>query len=68
MKSEQACALGAAMYAAVVSGLYPDITAAQEAMCSGFSDEYRPDPERGRIYDRLYARYLDTGGRSGEER
>lgn len=68
VKSEQACALGAAMYAAVVSGLYPDITAAQEAMCSGFSDEYRPDPERGRIYDRLYARYLDTGGRSGEER
>ncbi len=57
VRSEQACALGAAMYAAVTAGLYSDIAEAQKAMSSGFSDEYLPDAERGKIYDRLYDRY-----------
>lgn len=57
VRSEQACALGAAMYAAVAAGLYADVVEAQKAMSSGFSDEYLPDAERGRLYDRLYDRY-----------
>ena len=57
VQSEQACALGAAMYAAVAAGLYPNIAEAQAAMSSGFSNEYLPDAERGKIYDALYARY-----------
>ena len=63
VRSEQACALGAAMYAAVAAGLYPSIEEAQRAMSSGFSDEYLPDAERGAIYDQLYQRYKATGGR-----
>ena len=60
--SDQACALGAAMFAAVAAGLYPTIAAAQHAMSPGFSAEYRPDPARHAIYDRLYARYRKLGG------
>ena len=57
VRSEQACALGAAMFAAVAAGLHPTVIEAQKAMSSGFSEEYRPSPARGRIYDVLYARY-----------
>lgn len=66
VRSEQACALGAAMYAAVVAGIYPDIATAQKAMGSGFSDEYDPDMSRKAIYDRLYARYVAAGGRTDD--
>ena len=61
IRSEQACALGAAMYAAVAAGIYPTIAEAQQAMNSGFSDEYKPDAERGKIYDKLYQRYKSLG-------
>ena len=61
VRSEQACALGSAMYAAVAAGLYPDIGAAQQAMSSGFSDEYLPNEERKAIYDKLYQRYKAQG-------
>lgn len=59
--SEQTVALGAAMFAAVAGGVFPDIGAAQKAMGCGFSDKYEPDPERAAIYDELYARYLRLG-------
>ncbi|WP_418991775.1 ribulokinase [Alistipes sp.] len=59
--SDQACALGAALFATVAAGIYPSVAAAQQAMCPGFSDEYRPDPERHAVYDKLYARYLRLG-------
>lgn len=61
VRSEQACALGAAMYASVVAGLHPSIQAAQQAMCSGFSNEYAPDKARSAVYDKLYARYRAAG-------
>ncbi len=61
VQSEQACALGAAMFAAVAAGLYPNVIEAQKAMLSGFSDEYLPDAERGKIYDALYERYTKAG-------
>lgn len=60
--SDQACALGAAMFAAVAAGVHPSVAAAQRAMCPGFSAEYRPDAERHKVYDRLYARYRELGG------
>ena len=59
--SEQACALGSAMYAAVAAGLYPNIFEAQRAMSSGFSDEYTPNAERKDVYDKLYQRYKELG-------
>ena len=61
VRSEQACALGSAMYAAVTAGLYSDVLEAQRAMSSGFSDEYQPNNERKAIYDKLYERYLKQG-------
>jgi L-ribulokinase len=61
VRSEQACALGSAMYAAVAAGLYVDVLEAQSAMSSGFSDEYLPNYERKVVYDKLYERYLQQG-------
>jgi len=56
-RSEQACALGAAMFAAVVAGMHPSIEKAQEAMGSGFEKEYLPIEENARAYRSLYTRY-----------
>ena len=61
LDSDQACALGAAMFAAVAAGVHGSVAEAQRAMRPGFSDEYRPDMERHAIYDYLYARYLKLG-------
>lgn len=59
--SDQACALGAAMFAAVVAGIYPDVSAAQEKMGSGFDKEYTPRPEYVETYQKLYSKYLKLG-------
>ncbi|MBR7097130.1 MAG: ribulokinase [Alistipes sp.] len=58
VRSEQACALGSAMNAAVASGVYPSVEVAQDAMSSGFEAEYIPNAERHEVYNKLYARYL----------
>lgn len=58
VRSEQACALGSAMNAAVASGVYPSVEAAQDAMSSGFEAEYIPNAERHEVYNKLYTRYL----------
>jgi L-ribulokinase len=55
--SGQACALGAAVSAAVIAGVHPDFPAAQAAMTSLKPEAYEPDPERQKVYDELYALY-----------
>ena len=60
-ETEQAGALGAAIYAAVAAGVYDTIVDAQKTMCQGFSKEYTPNQERGPVYDKLYAKYLKIG-------
>ena len=60
-RSEQTCALGAAMFAATAAGLYPDVQAAARAMGSGFDQTYYPDPAREAVYERLYRQYLTLG-------
>lgn len=59
--ADQACALGAAMFAAVAAGAHPTLEAAQAAMGSGFDAEYQPRPEQVATYDTLYQRYLSLG-------
>jgi L-ribulokinase len=59
--SDQTCALGSAMAASVVAGVYKDISSAQKAMGGGFETEYKPDPVRAKAYDQLYKKYKDLG-------
>jgi len=59
--SDQTVALGAAMAASVVAGVYPDMTAAQKAMGGGFEKVYQPDPERAKRYEVLFSKYKKLG-------
>ena len=60
-RSEQTCALGAAMFAATAAGIYEDVSVAMEQMGSGFDAEYFPDAERAAIYDNIYRQYNQLG-------
>lgn len=60
-RSEQACALGTAMAAAVAAGVYPTIAEAQEKMGSGIESEYTPIPENVEKYKVLYDQYRKFG-------
>jgi len=60
-KSEQAPALGAAIYAATAAGIYPSITAAITAMGNGFDKVYNPDIQYIEIYQSKYEKYLSLG-------
>ena len=62
VKSEQACALGAAMCAAVAAGIYLTMEDAQSAMSSGYDAEYYPQAEKAAIYAVLYEKYVKLGG------
>ena len=60
--SDQTCALGSAMAAAVAAGVHSDIRSAQNAMGGGFEKEYRPDPDRAARYAILFGKYKALGG------
>jgi L-ribulokinase len=55
--ADQAVALGSAMAAATVAGLYATIPEAQKAMSGGFEKVYEPIPENARQYAKLYQKY-----------
>ncbi len=59
--SEQAPALGAAMYAAVASGIYPSVEEAIAKMGNGVEKTYEPRPEHVARYQTLYERYKCLG-------
>jgi len=61
IKSEQTCALGAAMAAAVASGIHNSFLEAQNAMGSGFQKEFFPIPENVEKYKVLYSKYSGLG-------
>ena len=61
VKSEQTCALGAAMFAAVVGGIHRTVEDAIEKMGSGIEHEYSPDTARAGQYAALYQRYKRLG-------
>lgn len=60
-KTEQSCAFGAAMFAAVVAGVHPNIETAQKAMGQGFSHEYYPNLTNHKVYMKLYEKYQALG-------
>lgn len=60
-KSEQTCALGAAMFAAVAARKYDKVEAAMKNMGPGFEKTYQPNQERATVYNSLYARYCKLG-------
>ncbi|MEM6317012.1 MAG: ribulokinase [Bacteroidota bacterium] len=60
-KSEQTCALGAAMFAAVAADVFKDIPTAMKKMGAGFDKTYIPDKRRAKVYDKIYADYLKLG-------
>lgn len=61
LESEQSCALGAAIFAAVAAGIYPTVEQAQVVMASSVCQTYQPNPTHAAIYDQLYAKYQQLG-------
>ena len=61
-KSEQTCALGAAMFAATAAGIYDKVEDAMNAMGQGFDTTYYPDKTKVALYQKRYAKYHNLGG------
>ncbi|GAB0105636.1 ribulokinase [Nocardia sp. JMUB6875] len=57
LDSEQGCALGSAIHAAVAAGAYPDVRTASAAMGRVDRAAYTPDPQRAAAYESLYVEY-----------
>lgn len=64
-KTDQACALGAAMFAATAAGVYKKVEDAQDAMNSGFAKEYIPNNENAKAYQEIYDKYVVLGQSTG---
>lgn len=59
--SDQTCAAGAAMFAAVAAGHYARVEDAMAAMGQGFDMTYAPDPRRQELYRKRYRAYERLG-------
>ncbi len=57
--SDQTCALGAAMFAAVASGVYSNIHEAMKNMKPGYDKEYFPRQEKVDFYCKKYMHYCN---------
>ncbi len=60
-KSEQTCALGAAMFAATAAGLYDKVEDAMQVIGQGFDTTYQPDKKHVSIYKNRYLAYTMLG-------
>ncbi|HPF41641.1 MAG TPA: ribulokinase [Phycisphaerae bacterium] len=73
-RSDQTCALGAAIFGAVVGGAYDSVEAAQAKMTGTKPDAFTPDPRSAAIYAELYNLYrrlhdaFSTDGGEGVQR
>ena len=59
--SDQCCALGAGIFAAVAAGIHSDVKSAQTAMASSIERVFEPDAARVPVYEALYRRYRQWG-------
>lgn len=57
--SSQTCALGSAIFGAVVGGAYPNAEAAQARMVAPSTTVYAPDPFAAGVYAELFEVYTD---------
>ncbi|CAN5617726.1 ribulokinase [soil metagenome] len=58
-RSSQTCALGAAVFGAVVGGAYASVEEAEKTMTGVREETYQPNPEAVEVYKALYAIYTD---------
>lgn len=65
--TDQACALGAAMFAATAAGIYTKVEDAIAAMNSGFFKEYHPNVDNVKAYAEIYKDYLKLGAFTEKE-
>jgi L-ribulokinase len=56
-KSEQTCAIGAAMFAATAAGIYEKVEGAMVAMGQGFEKTYEPQKDKVEYYQMRYKMY-----------
>jgi L-ribulokinase len=60
-RSEQTCALGAAMFASTACGLHLTVNDAMNAMGQGFDLYYAPEPAAVEFYQKKYQQYKKLG-------
>ncbi|MBS1577130.1 MAG: ribulokinase, partial [Bacteroidetes bacterium] len=60
-KSEQTCAMGAAMFAATAAGVYEKVEEAMTVMGQGFDTVYKPVKANTRLYKMRYKKYKKLG-------
>ncbi len=60
-KSEQTCALGAAMFAATAAGIYSKVEDAMKQMGQGFDTTYLPNTANTSYYNNRYLKYQEAG-------
>lgn len=56
-RSDQTCALGAALFAAVAAGEFTSVAEGQKALCGLRDIVYTPNPESAKVYAELYQLY-----------
>lgn len=59
--SDQACAIGAAIFAATAAKIYPDFQTAKKTLSSHITKEYIPEKSKSDIYDLLFSKYVTLG-------
>ena len=59
--SDEAPALGAAIYAAVAAGIYPNVIEASKRLGSDFEAEYHPEKDQVELYEQLMTEYKQLG-------